>query len=135
VRAWRRWWRDNRHHTRDRWLHDGFATAKRSALPPHEELELISDDAVPDLLQIMRSRQRHLAHNARETLRRVAKLRPWRQGDPYIGHGWWKRWWRTHRKRSRKGIHGGADVGVRGILRHGEPVPVTTRTKKGVRRI
>ncbi len=131
--AWRRWWLANRHHDRDRWLHDGFAAARRSALPPPDEIELISDDAVPDLLQILRSRERHLAHNAREALRRIAKLRPWRQGDPYIGRSWWKRWWKTHRRRTRKGIRGGADVGVRGILRHAEPVPVTTRTKKGMR--
>ena len=125
ILAWRTWWDTHRGQHRDAWLARGFEAADPPLSP---NVELVSDSAAPRLIKILRSRRRHLAHNARVVLRRIAKLRPWRQGDPYIGQGWWLRWWRTHRRRQRRGIGGGADVGVRGILRHTEPVPVRTRT-------
>jgi len=126
--AWRAWWEAHRDAPRDAWLAEGFAATRRGW---PEGVPLLSEDAVPALLRLMRSRERYVALNARVVLRRITKLRPWRPGDPLISLRWWKAWWKE-RLSKRTPTRAIADVGVRAILRHDAPVPIRTRAVRGL---
>jgi penicillin-insensitive murein endopeptidase len=78
-------------------LIDALASKARSERHRAAEALRTIANAAPETIDWRRPR-RHVAVNAREVLRRVSGLRPWRPGDPFIGERWWKRWWRRHSK-------------------------------------
>lgn len=125
--AWRQWWQAHRGAGRDVWLAEGFSEQPRG-LP--EGAALLSQASVPALLRLVRHQDRWVALNARETLRRIARLNPWHPGDPFLSLKWWKRWWALAAGRDTPTT--AVEVGLRAILGSGSSVPVRTRSQSGI---
>ena len=88
AEAWRRWQEAHPGADRRSWLLEGMAEAGYELTRG-----LCAVDSVRILIPALKDPRPHIRTNARDIIRAVVNMKPWRPGKKRLSQGFWQRWW------------------------------------------